>query len=157
VVLALRMWRYYLIGNVVHIYTYHKSLKYIFTQLNLNMMKQRWLELIKDCELEVHYHPSKANVVVDTLSRRAYCNYLPSVHLTGEESSTQVLLDLSLYNITLTPILRDEIIAQGRMTRAWPTSREECKKVTQRLLVSTRMRMVPCGSKIDWLCRREKP
>jgi hypothetical protein len=59
----------------------------------------------------VHYHPSKANVVADALSRKAHCNYLSVVHLTGEESSIRVLLELLLYNITLTPILRDEIIA----------------------------------------------
>jgi hypothetical protein len=59
----------------------------------------------------VHYHSGKANVVVDALSRKAHCNYLPVVRLTGEESSTRVLPNLSLYNITLTPILRDEIIA----------------------------------------------
>jgi hypothetical protein len=71
--------------------------------------EQRWLELIKDYELEVHYHPGKANVVADALSHRAHCNYLPVVCLTGEESRTQVLPDLSLFNITLTPTLRDEI------------------------------------------------
>jgi hypothetical protein len=70
--------------------------------------------LIKDYELEVYYHPGKANVVADALSHKAHCNYLPTVHLTGEESSTRVLLDLSLYNITLTPILRDEIIASQK-------------------------------------------
>jgi hypothetical protein len=67
--------------------------------------------LIKDYELEVHYHPGKANVIVDALSHKAHCNYLPAVCLTGEESSTRVLLDLSLFNITLTPTLRDEIKA----------------------------------------------
>jgi hypothetical protein len=58
----------------------------------------------------VHYHRAKENVVADALSRRAHCNYLPAVPLTGEESSMKVLLDLSLNNITLTPVLRDEII-----------------------------------------------
>jgi hypothetical protein len=48
VVMALRMWHHYLLGNVVHIYTDHKSLKYIFTQLDLNMRQRRWLKLIKD-------------------------------------------------------------------------------------------------------------
>jgi hypothetical protein len=90
VVMALRMWYHYLLGNVVHIYMDHKSLKYIFTQLDLNMRQQRWLELIKDYELEVHYHPRKANIVADTLSHKAHCNYLPAVCLTGEESSTRV-------------------------------------------------------------------
>jgi hypothetical protein len=67
--------------------------------------------LIKDYEMEVHYHPGKANVVADTLSREAHCNCLPSVCLTGEESSTQVAPNLSLFNITLTPTFRAEIIA----------------------------------------------
>jgi hypothetical protein len=87
---------------------------YIFTQLDLNMRQRRWLKLIKDYELEVHYHPGKANVVADTLSHKAQCNYLLVVCHTGEESSTQVLLDLSLYNITLATILRGEIIAAQR-------------------------------------------
>jgi hypothetical protein len=96
---------------VVHIYTDHKSLKYIFTQPDLNMRQRRWLELIKDYELEVHYHLGKANVVADALSRKAHCNYLPAMHSTREESSTLVLSNLSLHNITLTPTLRSEIVA----------------------------------------------
>jgi hypothetical protein len=111
VVMALRTWRHYLLGNVVHIYTDHKSLKYIFTQLDLNMRQRRWLELIKDYELEVHYHPGKANAIANVLSRKAHCNYLPAAHSTGEESNTRVLPNLSLFNINLTPTLRDEIIA----------------------------------------------
>jgi hypothetical protein len=114
VIMALRTWRHYLHGNVVHIYTNHKSLKYIFTQLDLNMRQRRWFELIKDYELEVHYHSGKANVVADALSHKAHCNYLPVVHVMGEESSTRVLPNLSLYNITLTPILRGEIIVAQR-------------------------------------------
>jgi hypothetical protein len=111
VVMALRTWRHYLLGNVVRIYTDHTSLKYIFTQLDLNMRQRRWFELIKDYELEVHYHPGKANVIADALSRKGHCNYLPVVRSTGEESSTRVLPDLLLFNITLTPTLRGEIIA----------------------------------------------
>jgi hypothetical protein len=99
---------------VVHIYTDHKSLKYIFTQPNLNMRQRRWLELIKDYELEVHYHPEKANIITDALSRKAHCNYLLTVRLAGEESSTRVLPNLSLFNITLTPTLKAEIIATQR-------------------------------------------
>jgi hypothetical protein len=61
-------------GAHCNIYTDHKSLKYIFTQANLNMRQRRWLELTKDYDLEVHYHPGKANVVADALSRKAQCN-----------------------------------------------------------------------------------
>jgi hypothetical protein len=107
VVMALRTWRHYIPGNVIHVYTDHKSLKYIFSQLDLNMRQRRWLELIKDYELEVHCHPGKANVIADALSCKARCNYLPVVRLTREESSTRVLPDLSLFNIILTPTFRD--------------------------------------------------
>ena len=79
VVHALKIWRHYLLGNVCHIYTDHKSLKYIFTQPELNMRQRRWLELIKDYNLEVHYHPGKANVVADALSRKSHCYNTPNV------------------------------------------------------------------------------
>nr|ABA94837.1 retrotransposon protein, putative, Ty3-gypsy subclass [Oryza sativa Japonica Group] len=74
VVHALKIWRHYLIGNRCEVCTDHKSLKYIFTQTELNMRQRRWLELIKDYDLGIHYHPGKANVVADALSRKAYCN-----------------------------------------------------------------------------------
>ena len=68
VVHVLKIWRHYLLGNICHIYTDHKSLKYIFTQPELNMRQCKWLELVKDYNLEVQYHPRKANVVADALS-----------------------------------------------------------------------------------------
>ena len=71
VVHALKKWRHYLLGKRCEIYTDHKSLKYIFTQKELNMRQRRWLELIKDYDLSVQYHPRKANVVADALSRKA--------------------------------------------------------------------------------------
>jgi hypothetical protein len=61
-------------GAHCNIYTDHKSLKYIFTKADHNTRQRRWLELIKDYDLEVHYNPGKANVVVDVLSRKAQCN-----------------------------------------------------------------------------------
>jgi hypothetical protein len=61
---------------VCHIYTDHKSLKYIFTQLELNMIQRTWLELMKDYDLEIHYHLGKASVVADALSHKASCHCL---------------------------------------------------------------------------------
>jgi hypothetical protein len=76
VVHALKIWRHYVMGNRCNIFTNHKSLKYIFTQLDLIMRQRRWLEFIKDYDLEVHYHPGKDNVVADALSRKVHCNHL---------------------------------------------------------------------------------
>jgi hypothetical protein len=72
VVHALKIWRHYLMGNKCDIYTDHKSLKCIFTQSELNLRQRRWLELIKDYDLSIHYHPGKAHVVADALSRKYY-------------------------------------------------------------------------------------
>ena len=70
VVHALKIWRHYLYGATCQIFTDHKSLKYIFTQRELNNRQRRWLELIKDFDLEILYHLGKANVVADALSRK---------------------------------------------------------------------------------------
>jgi hypothetical protein len=74
VVHALKTWRHYLYGQKCDVYTDHKSLKYIFTQSEVNMRQRRWLELIRDYELEIHYHPGKANMVADALSRKSQVN-----------------------------------------------------------------------------------
>ena len=71
IVFALKIWRHYLYGEKCHIYTDHKSLKYFMTQKDLNLRKRRWLELIKDYDLIIDYHPGKANVVADALSRKS--------------------------------------------------------------------------------------
>jgi hypothetical protein len=74
VIHALKIWRHHLMGATCNTYTDHKSLNYIFTQADLNMRQRCWFELIKDYNLEVHYHPSKANVVADALSCNAHCH-----------------------------------------------------------------------------------
>jgi hypothetical protein len=71
---ALKVWRHYLMGKHCDVFTDHKSLKYIFTQKELNMRQRRWLELIKDYEMNRQYHPGKSNVVADALSRKVYAN-----------------------------------------------------------------------------------
>ena len=76
IVFALKIWRHYLYGEKCEIYTDHKSLKYIFTQKELNMRQRRWLELIKDYDCSINYHPGKANVVADALSRKERLNML---------------------------------------------------------------------------------
>jgi hypothetical protein len=106
------------LGNLVDIYTDHKSLKYLFTQADLNMRQQRWLELIKDYELEIHYHPGKANVVADALSRKHHCCNLMVQPLTScchlEEPSIQIIPHGALNNIALTPTIKEDVIAAQR-------------------------------------------
>jgi hypothetical protein len=63
-------------GKRCELYMDHKSLKYIFTQLNLNLRHRRWLELIKDYDLGINYHRGKANVVADALSCRSHVSQL---------------------------------------------------------------------------------
>ena len=72
VVFALKIWWHCLYGKKTQIYTDHKSLKYLFTQKELNMRQRRWLELVKDYDIDIQYHPRKVNVVADALSRKQY-------------------------------------------------------------------------------------
>ena len=103
-------------GTHCNIYTDHKSLKYIFTQSELNMRQRRWLELIKDYDLEVHYHPGKANVVADALSRKVNCNCL-SVELYNEtlcaemqRLNLEIIPQGTLSHISIEPTLFDQVI-----------------------------------------------
>jgi hypothetical protein len=101
-----------LLGNVCHSIHEHKSLKYIFTQPELNMRQRRWMELIKDYNIEVHYHPGKANVVADALSRKSHCHAIQSI----EEAESYNLLQLACsHNITVSSTLRARII-EGQKT-----------------------------------------
>jgi hypothetical protein len=103
-------------GAKCNIHTDHKSLKYIFTQADLNMRQRHWLELIKDYDLEVYYHPGKANMVADALSRKAHCHCL-SVEIFHETLCYQIRnLNLeiipqgSLNLISIESTLQDRII-----------------------------------------------
>ncbi|KAK8600774.1 hypothetical protein V6N12_050623 [Hibiscus sabdariffa] len=70
IVFALKIWRHYLFGEKCHMFTDHKSLKYLLSQKDLNLRQRRWMELLKDYDLVIDYHPGEANVVADALSRK---------------------------------------------------------------------------------------
>src|SRR5688572_25144338 len=116
VVHALKMCRHYLMGTRCNIYTDHKSLKYIFTQADLNMRQRRWLELIKDYDLEVHYHPGKANVVVDALNCKIHYNCLSATNYAETLCHEMAKINLeiiphgTLSHISLEPTLDDQIV-----------------------------------------------
>jgi hypothetical protein len=113
---ALKMWRHYLMGTHCNIFTDHKSLKYIFTQADLNMRQRRWLELIKDYDLEVHCHPGKANVVVDALSQKLQCNsVMMDSHIDTlcdelSKMKIEVIPSSALSHISVEVALQDHIV-----------------------------------------------
>jgi hypothetical protein len=120
IVHALKIWRHYLMGNRCNIFTDHKSLKYIFTQSELNMRQRRWFEFIKDYDLEVHYHPGKANFVADALSRKVHCNHLelePVSEPLCEEMrrlNLEVVQQGNLYALAAESNLHDRIVTAQR-------------------------------------------
>nr|GFB71202.1 putative reverse transcriptase domain-containing protein [Tanacetum cinerariifolium] len=70
VVFALKIWRHYLYETKCIVFTNHKSLQHILDQKELNMRQRRWLKLLSDYDCKIRYHPGKANVVADALSRK---------------------------------------------------------------------------------------
>ena len=71
IVFALKIWRHYLYREKCFIYIDHKSLKYLPPQRELNLRQHRWMELIKDYDCVIDYHPAKANIVADALTRKS--------------------------------------------------------------------------------------
>nr|ABC94893.1 polyprotein [Oryza australiensis] len=132
VVHALKIWRHYLIGNHCDVYTDHKSLKYFFTQPDLNLRQRRWLELIKDYDLGIHYHPGKANVVADALSRKAQCNHMGLGNMASELQEEMAKLNLHLIphgevnSLEVRPLLRTQIEEAQR-------GNEETQEIKERM------------------------
>ncbi|KAL0458154.1 UNVERIFIED_CONTAM: Retrovirus-related Pol polyprotein from transposon [Sesamum latifolium] len=117
IVHALKIWRHYLYGETFHIFTDHKSLKYIPTQKELNLRQRRWIELLKDYDCTIDYHPGKANIVADALSRKTVdqlagmicynVEYLTALRAMNVHFS--VGGDLLLATMQVKPSLKDKI------------------------------------------------
>nr|GFC33638.1 putative reverse transcriptase domain-containing protein [Tanacetum cinerariifolium] len=119
VIFALKIWRHYLYGESCDIFTDHKSLKYIFTQRDLNMRQRRWLELLKDYDTNIQYHPGKANVVADALSRK-------SGMIAGIKVEEEIIRDLERLGIELFEAQKEDneiwtIVENLDKQKAWGT------------------------------------
>ena len=98
-------------GVHVDIYTYHKSLQYIFKQKDLNLRQRRWLELLKDYDIDILYHPGKANVVVDALSHKIMARtYGQSV---GRQGITKDICQLASLGVHLLESPNERVIVQN--------------------------------------------
>ena len=132
IIFALKIWRHYLYGEKCKIFTDHKSLQYIFTQRELNLWQTRWIELLNDYDCTIEYHPGRANVVANALSRksqgRVNALYASRVPLLAYLRSTGVKLGLEekeealveareealLASFQVRPILIDRILRNSR-------------------------------------------
>ncbi|KAG8496911.1 hypothetical protein CXB51_008092 [Gossypium anomalum] len=117
IVFALEIWRHYLFGERCHVFSDHKSLKYLMTQRDLNLRQRRWLELLKDYELIIDYHPGKANVVTDALSRKSlFALRAMNVHLSIVSDNVLVAelkaKPLLIHQIREAQKVDDELIAK---------------------------------------------
>nr|KYP57348.1 Retrovirus-related Pol polyprotein from transposon 17.6 [Cajanus cajan] len=93
VVFSLKVWRHYLYGARFSVFSDHKSLKSLFVQKELNMKQRRWMEFLKDYDFQLMYHPGKANVVADVLSRKSI--HMPSM-MVRELELVEQFRDLNL-------------------------------------------------------------
>ncbi|GMI94602.1 hypothetical protein HRI_003129500 [Hibiscus trionum] len=127
VVFALKIWRHYLYAKKCTVYTDHKSLKYLMSQKELNLRQRRWVELLKDYDLTIEYHPGKANVVADALSRKVAVELIAMfaslsisqdgglvAELQVKPSLIQLIKDKQLLDHSLVPHVQD--IAEDRQS-----------------------------------------
>jgi hypothetical protein len=147
-------------GAHCNIYTDHKSLKYIFTQADLNMRQIRWLELIKDYDLEVHYHPGTANVVADALSRKAQCNCVSMdakiTTLCDElcKLNIEVVSSGALSYISVQPTIHEQIVMAQIGDKGVQVIKEMIKQKVDNTNTSVRTAKEFYGLETDWLFPR---
>ncbi|KAJ8760210.1 hypothetical protein K2173_011080 [Erythroxylum novogranatense] len=125
VIFALKIWRHYLYGVQTRIFTDHKSLKYFLSQKELNLRQRRWIELLKDYDLLIEYHPGKANVVADALSRKSSIAHVRAVYLPLLEEMAKLKISLRqekpdclLANFRVRLLLREKEVKDEIMDEA---------------------------------------
>ncbi|MCI20563.1 RNA-directed DNA polymerase (Reverse transcriptase), partial [Trifolium medium] len=128
VVFTLKIWRHYLYGSRFKVFSDHQSLRYLFDQKELNMRQRRWLEILKDYDFKLSYHPGKANVVADALSRKSL--HMSSL-MVNELDLIEEFRDLNLV-CEVTP--RSVRLGMLELTNPFLEEVKECQKRDQKLM-----------------------
>ncbi|GAU42762.1 hypothetical protein TSUD_239250 [Trifolium subterraneum] len=128
VVFTLKVWRHYLYGSRFEVFSDHKSLKYLFDQKELNMRQRRWLEFLKDYDFELSYHPGKANVVADALSRK-------SLHMSSLMAKELELIE-EFRDLSLVCEITSNSVKLGmlKLTNPFLEKIRECQKEDEKLM-----------------------
>ncbi|GAU34562.1 hypothetical protein TSUD_29080 [Trifolium subterraneum] len=128
VVFALKVWRHYLYGSRFEVFSDHKSLKYLFDQKELNMRQRRWLEFLKDYDFELSYHPGKANVVANALSRK-------SLHMSSLMAKELDLIE-EFRDLSLVCEVTSNSVKLGmlKLTNPFLEKIRECQKEDEKLM-----------------------
>ena len=160
VVFALKIWKHYLYGVPCKIFTDHQSLKCIFIHKKLNLRQTRWLELLKDYDSQIQYHPEKAKVVANALSRTTQHSVNVVVITQGsllrELESMDVQLvshgqtNVQLLALTLQPSLVDEIRAKQETNSKLQRFSQNLRKEKSPGFSYTKMD--PSDFKISYVC-----
>ncbi|XP_040967859.1 uncharacterized protein [Gossypium hirsutum] len=147
VIFALKIWRHYLYGEKCYIYTDHKSLKYLLSQKELNLRQRRWIELLKDYDCVIDYHPGKANVVADALSRKAVVELRAMFAQLSINDDGSLLAELRVKPVMFDQIraaqLEDEKLMKKRemvqhgTTENFSIDKHDCLKFQNRICIPT--------------------
>ncbi|KAG8479381.1 hypothetical protein CXB51_029708 [Gossypium anomalum] len=125
VIFALKIWRHYFYGERCIIYTDHKSLKYLLTQKELNLRQRRWIELLKDYDCSIEYHPGKANVVADALSRRTVAELRAMFARLSLYDDGSLLAELQVRPTWVEQIKRQQLMDESLVSRFQQVERGE--------------------------------
>ncbi|KAA3461548.1 reverse transcriptase [Gossypium australe] len=125
IVFALKIWRHHFYGEKCHIFTDHKSFKYLISQKDLNSRQRRWLELLKDYELVIDYHPGKVNVVADALSRKSlFALQAMNTHLTLSDDGS------FLAKLKAKPLFLQQIYEAQKCDNKLQARRVQCESIS---------------------------
>ncbi|CAA7045428.1 unnamed protein product [Microthlaspi erraticum] len=131
VIFALKIWRSYLLGETVQVFTDHKSLQHIFTQPMMNARQTRWVEFLADYQVSINYHPGKANLVADALSRRRYDSAVErDVESLVGEISTLRLCAISQEPLGLEAVDQADLLSRIRVAQQSDQSLLDATRVT---------------------------